>query len=74
MDLLLKLLQGTLSKSQSIPIYPTFSPYPLSVKPEVSQGFMQLARLFIKQSVRAQGQLFTCLCPLKFSTDLYCFI
>lgn len=47
MDLLLKLLQGTLSKSQSIPIYPTFSSYPLSVKPEVSQGFMQLARLFI---------------------------
>lgn len=70
MDLLLKLLQGTLSKSQSIPIYPTFSSYPLSVKPEVSQGFMQLAR----QSVRAQGPLFTCLCPLKFSTDLYCFI
>lgn len=47
MDLLLKRLQGTLSKSQSIPIYPTFSSYPLSVKPEVSQGFMQLARLFI---------------------------
>lgn len=47
MDLLLKLLQGTLSKSQSIPIYPTFSSYPLSVKPEVSQDFMQLARPFI---------------------------